>query len=214
MTTGVTRPSLRQRRREQTSREIQAAAVELAVERGWDDVGAEDIAEAAGVSLRTFYRYFTSKEAALVPVLDPNVALFAQNLEARPAEEDLFTALCRAYEVSAARDPQRRRETDALARIFLGVPVLRERWLASMRTNEEQLTPVIRARSHGQLTDLEARLTAAAVVAAIRIPLEMREQDGEPLDMAAAFVDGMQHLRRGLGIALGTAEPRQRRSKR
>jgi hypothetical protein len=64
---------------------------------------------------------------------------------------------------------------------------------------------VIQARAGGQLDELEARLTAAAVVAAVRVPLELHEEHGDPLDMAAAFEEGMRHLRRGLGIALGGA---------
>jgi AcrR family transcriptional regulator len=202
------RVSLRERRKDQTRAEIRAAAVRLAVDDDWERISAEDIAELAGVSPRTFYRYFPTKEAAVVPVLDPNVALFAQSLQARPPEEDLFTALCRAYAHAAASDPVRRRETSALVRIFLDVPTLRERWLDSMRSNEEQLAPVIHARAGGRLDELEARLTAAAVVAAVRIPLELSDHQDEPIDVAAAFEDGMRHLRRGLGIALRVASPR------
>lgn len=58
--------SLRQRRRNETAREIQNATLKLAVLRGLDSITAEEIAAAAGVSTRTFFNYYTNKEAAAI----------------------------------------------------------------------------------------------------------------------------------------------------
>jgi AcrR family transcriptional regulator len=54
-------PTLNERRREQTRTAIADAAVELFIERGFAETTMEDVAEAAGVSRRTAYRYFPSK---------------------------------------------------------------------------------------------------------------------------------------------------------
>ncbi|WP_433654652.1 TetR family transcriptional regulator [Nocardia sp. CA-128927] len=59
-------PDLRERRRRQTELEIHMAAVALAVERGADQVTVDDIAARAGVSARTFFRYFATRDSALV----------------------------------------------------------------------------------------------------------------------------------------------------
>ncbi|GAA5095102.1 TetR/AcrR family transcriptional regulator [Nocardia iowensis] len=59
-------PDLRARRRRQTELEIHAAAVALAAERGADQVTVDDIAARAGVSARTFFRYFATRDRALV----------------------------------------------------------------------------------------------------------------------------------------------------
>ncbi|WP_378730358.1 TetR family transcriptional regulator [Nocardia brasiliensis] len=59
-------PDLRARRRRQTELEIHTAAVELAAERGANQVTVDDIAVRAGVSARTFFRYFATRDRALV----------------------------------------------------------------------------------------------------------------------------------------------------
>lgn len=58
---------LRARRRFETHREVQAALLSLLEERALSDVTVAEVAERAGISPRTFFRYFESKEAALLP---------------------------------------------------------------------------------------------------------------------------------------------------
>jgi AcrR family transcriptional regulator len=59
------RVPLRERKKLATRRSLRRTAFELAAERGFSNVTVEDIADAAGVSTRTFFNYFPSKEAAL-----------------------------------------------------------------------------------------------------------------------------------------------------
>lgn len=59
-------PDLRARRRRQTKLEIHTAAVSLADERGAAQVTVDDIAARARVSARTFFRYFPTRDGALV----------------------------------------------------------------------------------------------------------------------------------------------------
>ncbi|WP_295048376.1 TetR/AcrR family transcriptional regulator [uncultured Paracoccus sp.] len=58
--------TLRDRRRVQTSRDIQRAALTLALRHGHDGVTTEAIAAEAGISQRTFFNYFLNKDAAIV----------------------------------------------------------------------------------------------------------------------------------------------------
>jgi AcrR family transcriptional regulator len=72
MLAGVS-PGLRERKKLETRSALARAAVELVVERG-SSVTVEDIAAAAGVSARTFFNYFPTKEHAITGA-DPEAAV-------------------------------------------------------------------------------------------------------------------------------------------
>src|SRR5438128_1206183 len=77
------RPTLTERRKAQTRREIAETALALFARQGYDGVSAETIAEEAGVSLRTFYRYFTGKDAVPSPIVTRRHASRSPGLPAR-----------------------------------------------------------------------------------------------------------------------------------
>src|SRR5580658_9344781 len=88
-------PPLRRRdlQREQTRLDLALAAFELAKAEGLANVRVPQIAEAVGVSTRTFNNYFPSKEAAIVFPTTLRAARMVNNLADRPAGEALGDAL-------------------------------------------------------------------------------------------------------------------------
>src|ERR1700694_5736761 len=102
------RPPLTARRHEQTRHEIASSALELFTRDGYDKVSVEQIAEEAGISLRTFYRYFSTKDEVLSPVITDGIQKRAQQIALRPPSENLATAVQRAFEeISPAAASQR-----------------------------------------------------------------------------------------------------------
>jgi AcrR family transcriptional regulator len=88
--------SLRDRQRAQVRADIRRAAFRLFIERGYDAVTTEEIASAAGVSARTFFRYVPTKEELLLaPVRHGGTAIVGL-LEQRPAAESPDAALINA----------------------------------------------------------------------------------------------------------------------
>ncbi|AQT81333.1 TetR family transcriptional regulator [Mycolicibacterium litorale] len=84
---------LRERKKAETRRALSDAALHLAFERGLENVTRDDIAERAGVSLRTFNNYFAGKYEALayrqVERMRRSIVAFRE----RPADEPLWTAI-------------------------------------------------------------------------------------------------------------------------
>src|SRR5207237_8593119 len=87
------RPTLTERRKAQTRREIAETALALFAREGYDGVSAEAIAEEAGLSLRTLYRSFTGKDAVLSPIVTDGIDELAERLPPRPALERSAIAL-------------------------------------------------------------------------------------------------------------------------
>ncbi|ORJ53619.1 TetR family transcriptional regulator [Mycobacterium simiae] len=92
----MTEGSLRDRQRAQVRADIRRAAFRLFVERGYDTVTTEEIATAAGVSARTFFRYVPTKEELLLAPVRHGGAAIVNLLEKRPATESPDIALINA----------------------------------------------------------------------------------------------------------------------
>lgn len=83
----------RDRKKQATHRALRNAALRLVVERGFEHVTVEDIAEAADVATRTFFNYFPSKEAAVVGADPERTESLRVSLLARPPMETPLQAL-------------------------------------------------------------------------------------------------------------------------
>ncbi|WP_051898988.1 mycofactocin system transcriptional regulator [Sciscionella sediminilitoris] len=76
-----------------SARELERAALRLFTEQGFDDTTVEDIAAAAGVSRRTFFRYFDTKTAVLWHQFDGEVQRLRAAFDAVPARTSLMDAI-------------------------------------------------------------------------------------------------------------------------
>ncbi|MBN9157592.1 TetR/AcrR family transcriptional regulator [Microbacterium sp.] len=163
---------LMSRRKAATAGEIAEEAARLFAERGVAQVTAAEIAEASGVSLRTFYRYFPTKEDAVAPVLEIGAARWQAALE--EAEEDPAAAIPAV--LAAQLTPETPEDAEALARMrpllraLADDRELRAVWHRVNHESEDRLVALIVER--GEHDRFAARMLAAAATEAIRIGLE------------------------------------------
>ncbi len=161
------RPGLRERKKLATREALGAAALRLALEQGPDNVRVNDIADAAGVSPRTYNNYFSSREQAIVAAITAERSLrIATVLRARPATEPLATAVIDTVVEQYAGEPA----GDALTMITT-TPRLRTEFIDAAATIQPPLAAAIAERI-GQTDSLIADVLAAAVAAAVRVALQ------------------------------------------
>ena len=86
------RASLTERRKAQTRMEIARHALRLFTSQGVTATTGEQIAEAAGVSLRTLWRYFPTKEGCVRPILETGLADAERRLRELPLGRPLADA--------------------------------------------------------------------------------------------------------------------------
>ncbi|WP_043262108.1 TetR/AcrR family transcriptional regulator, partial [Streptomyces sp. e14] len=169
-------PSLTERRKAATQLDIALAAAELFAARGPDDTTAEEIAGRAGVALRTFYRYFRSKQDAVSPLLahgaDRWRALLAETEPDTALPRALATAVERALAAPDEEGVQGLLRIRGLLRAAADDPALRAVWYRVNQESEERLVPVIPRLAGDGMDPLEVRPVAAAATDAIRIALE------------------------------------------
>lgn len=89
---------LRSRTRENVRVQIAEVAFNVFAERGFDAVTATEVAEAAGISRASFFRYFESKEDAVFVAQEELGLKIAARLRERPTGEDAWTALREALD--------------------------------------------------------------------------------------------------------------------
>jgi AcrR family transcriptional regulator len=180
------RPSLTERRREATRMEIADEAVRLFVAQGVAATTAEDIASSAGVSTRTLWRYFRSKEECARPLLTAGLDMMTERLrdywrgssslaQAMPSAED--PGVIAAQRLEALRN---------LVRLSRDEPGLRAIWLETHFDAEALFAGVIADGTDRSEHDLAVRLEAGMFNAALRIvvedwALQPDQPDGPPL---------------------------------
>ena len=98
---------LRERKKARTRRMLIDAAVDLCLRRGYENTTIEQISEAADVSPRTFSRYFASKDAVFIAVLDDLADEIVAELKAHPSEQGPLEELRAAHMAVLGRVAQR-----------------------------------------------------------------------------------------------------------
>ncbi|WP_406443198.1 TetR/AcrR family transcriptional regulator [Streptomyces sp. NBC_00631] len=164
------RPPVSDRQRQRQRLDISRHAVRLFAEQGVAATSGEQIARAAGVSERTLWRCFPSKESCVEPLLTQSIAAFRTVLYAWPSGVDLTEHLRAAYQ--PALDASSGGDAEAVLTVIRMTheePALRAAYLVLRERAEETFTEVLADRAGGSAGLLDLRMQAATMSAVLKV---------------------------------------------
>ncbi len=198
-------------------RELASAAMELFATKGYEATTVDEIAAAAGVARRTFFRHFRSKEEAIFPDHDDTLMRAEAVLNAAPAHEHPLDTVCRGIKEVMKMYAASPAVSVARYRLTREVPTLREREIASVARYERLFTRYLLShfdeRDHHDGNDdpLLAEVAASAVVTAHNHVLRRWLRAGGKGDVETQLDHAFAIVRRtfGSGIGAGRTAPVQ-----
>lgn len=162
-----------------TREELELVALQLFAERGFDSTTVDDVADAAGIGRRTFFRYFASKNDVVWGDWDTALASFRSALEGIPDEVPLLEGLKDAVKafnaLPAGAAPQHR----VRMAMVLHTPALQAHSTLRYAGWRAVVAEHIAARTGGRPTDFSAQLLAHKVLACCVAAYEEWLQDAD-----------------------------------
>ena len=159
------KPTLRDRRKEETRRLLEENARRLFARHGFRGTSIDQIASAAGVSRTTFFRYFQSKEAVVFARQEEGAEDFARMLSERPPGESplrVFEEAVVALAKQTENDPERKQRALDVWALYAANPELRARRAETTQARVGQMARAL-ARRDGVEKPEAVHLVASAV---------------------------------------------------
>ncbi|WP_329490096.1 TetR family transcriptional regulator [Kitasatospora sp. NBC_01246] len=194
--------------RQQMRQDLATAAMELFASQGYEETTVDQIAAAAGVARRTFFRYFRSKEEAIFPDHDDTLVRVADLLASAESDEHPLDVVCRGIKEVLRMYASTPAVSVARYQLIRQVPALREREIAVVARYERLFTRYLLGRFDtggeipsgwqraGEDDSMLAEVSAAAVVAAHNHVLRRWLRAGGRGDVEAQLDHSFEVIRR------------------
>lgn len=191
---------LRERKKAQTRRALTAAAIRLSIERGSPDrVTVEEISDAADVSPRTFFNYFSSKEDAILGVDPDRRAELRAELELRPIDESPADALRAALLATAEGIDENGELWAQRLQLVREHPSLTPGYVASFADFERGLVEAMAARlGLDPDADLYPSLVVATALTVMRVTVKHWQANAGDTPLTALLDVAFDQLADGL----------------
>jgi AcrR family transcriptional regulator len=188
---------------------LEQAAMELFRERGYDRTTVEDVARRAGLTERTFFRYFADKREVLFSGAKELEKLITDGVASAPVDASPLVAVVSAIEAACAHLEERRDIEFARARyeLVLKYAEIQERELIKMAALAVAITGALRARGIDEPT---ASLTAEMGMAIFKVAFERWIAEKKSQGLAAQVRPTLAALR-AVAATREEAAPRERK---
>jgi AcrR family transcriptional regulator len=159
--------TLRKHARRAIRSALSEAAQELFVKQGYEATTVDDIAAAANISPRSFFRYFASKDEIVIGNHERQSDELAAALSSRPIDEPVWDALRRTFDVAVHyyADARRLERAAAMLSIITSNPTLHASYLEKQERIQQRLIDLLceRAARRGERVEANDILTRAIV---------------------------------------------------
>ncbi|MBD3940485.1 TetR family transcriptional regulator [Microbacterium sp. NEAU-LLC] len=177
---------------------LRRAAVELFAERGVESTTVAAIAERAGVTERTFFRYFTDKREVLFSDQGQFASGFVIGVETAPAGASPLDAVADGLRKGIGFfAPENRQGARVRASVITANPGLQERELLKMAGVSDAMAAALRARG---VTEPAATIAAWAGIAVLGAAFAAWLDEAETRELPELVEEGIRELR-ALGLA-------------
>jgi AcrR family transcriptional regulator len=188
--------SLREQTRTVVRSLLARTAVELFAAKGYDDTTLDEVAAAAGVSRRTLFNYFRSKEDLALSGLSEQGELIAARFAERPADEDVWASLRAAFQVLEEIEMTAERRLEMITLLF-GNDALRAGHAEKQARWQDLLAPLIEPRlADSDHRALQARAIAAAAITCLQAANEEWARLGGQVDLSDLYDAAVGAIRR------------------
>jgi AcrR family transcriptional regulator len=171
---------------------LMRSALELYAERGFEQTTALEIAERAGVTERTFFRYFSDKREVLFEGSRDLQDVIVEAIAAAPSSMGSIEAVGTAMESAASLLQDNRDYSRQRAAVIAANPSLQERELLKLATLAGAVAEALRRRG---VADLAAGLAAETGVTVFKIGFETWIGDESTGDFAQCIREALDQLK-------------------
>jgi AcrR family transcriptional regulator len=180
---------------------LSEAAMDLYVERGFEQTTVADIAARAGLTARTFFRHFADKREVIFGGTSALQDCIADAIEAAPASAAPMDVVAAALDAAATVLGGRRDYSRCRHQVIAAHPELQERELIKMASLSAVLADGLRRRG---VADDDARLVAEAGIAVFRVAFDRWIEEPRDRELGTVMRESLDQLR-----ALTAAGPRR-----
>ena len=179
-------PGLRERRRSELMEALSQVALRLMAEHGFDAVSLQQIAIQAGVSLRTLFRHFPTKEALFGFEVQRRERQILERFSSRPDDERLIDAYLFAIDTMMNDYMSHPGVADREFGVLQEVPALRAQYLVSSQQRKvDEMDAEFARRLCCQASDGRLRLLRYSLVNAVMVATSEWQQEGGSGDLRA-----------------------------